>query len=205
MRREYDFAAKLYDPLLHIFLNPIRKAVVEELTEYKDSLIIDLCCGTGNQLKILEKNEFKSLHCLDLSDPMLQVAKKDASNIEIYKADATRTPFDDDTFDVGIISFAVHEKDRIIQDKLLNEAHRIIKGDGVLLIVDFDFDDQTAKIAKFFINTIEKIAGGEHYRNFLNYKLNSGLNGLIKPDKFELIKKSRRSLNSIAIASYKIM
>ncbi len=205
MDKEYNFAAKLYDPLLYLFLNPIRKAVMDELYEHKDSVIIDLCCGTGNQLKILEKNKFKSLYCLDLSKPMLEIAQKNFSNIKIYNEDATKTPFDDETFDVGIISFAIHEKDRVTQDKLLDEAYRIIKNRGMLLIVDFDLDEETTGIASGFINIIEKMAGGDHYKNFLSYKKNNGLNSLINGEKFELIKKKKRSFNGIAISSYKVI
>lgn len=205
MKKEYNFAAKLYDPLLYLFLNPIRKAVMDELSEYKDFVIIDLCCGTGNQLKILEKNEFKSLYCLDLSEPMLEIAQKNFSNIRIYNEDATKTPFDDETFDVGIISFAIHEKDKTTQDKLLEEAHRIIKKDGILLIVDFDLDENTYSIARLFINIIEKIAGKEHYKNFLSYIKNNGLVSLINDNEYILIKKKRKSFNGVSISLYKVL
>ena len=76
MKEEYLSSAKIYDPMLYLALNPIRLAVMEELSQHKDSVILDLCCGTGNQLKLLSKNGFKNLHCLDLSEAMLNVAEK---------------------------------------------------------------------------------------------------------------------------------
>lgn len=90
--KNYDLVAKMYDPLLYLFLNPIRKKVMNELQEFKEHSIIDLCCGTGNQLKFLAKNDFKSLHCLDISSSMLDVAKKGEYNINYYNEDATSTP-----------------------------------------------------------------------------------------------------------------
>lgn len=205
MTREYNLAAKLYDPLLYLFLNPIRKIVLAELAEHKDSLIIDLCCGTGNQLKVLEKNKFTALHCLDLSESMLEIAQHGTSKIKIYQADATKTDFADNTFDVGIISFAIHEKDRLTQEDLLKEAHRIIKQDGVLLIVDFDFATDTSWLAKSVINMIERIAGGEHYKNFVSYRENKGLNSLMQEDEYRLIKQNKRAFNSIAINRYQVV
>jgi len=112
MKEEYVSSANIYDPMLYLALNPIRLAVMDELSQHKDSSILDLCCGTGNQLKLLSKNEFKNLHCLDLSEAMLKVAKKGEHSIEIYTEDATKTSFDDATFDIVMISFAIHEKDR---------------------------------------------------------------------------------------------
>jgi len=203
MKKEYDNKAKLYDPLLYVFLNPIRKAVLDELGEYKEKAIVDLCCGTGNQLKILAENDFKSLHCLDISDSMLNIAKQSNFNINIYNEDATKTSFEDEKFDIALISFAIHEKDRDTQERFLEEAHRILKKDGMLLIVDYDYDKSTSKIVSGFITIIERIAGEEHYKNYRNYIQNNGLLSLINNEKFQLIKKNRRSFNGVTISTYK--
>lgn len=203
MKKEYNLIANLYDPLLYIFLNPIRKEVLKELQAYKGQLVIDLCCGTGNQLKLLAKNDFDLLYCLDLSSSMLEIAKKGDYHINIYNQDATKTSFDDNSFDIGLISFAIHEKDRDTQVRLLNEAHRIIKQDGRLLIVDYDYDNLTSKIVKGFITLIERIAGKEHYTNYKNYIANKGINSLVEKEKFELIKRNRRGLNGVSILVYK--
>ena len=72
MKSDYDFIAKIYDPVLYIVLKPIRIAVKNVLLKYREKSIIDLCCGTGNQLKLLSKNGFKNLHCLDISNSMLE-------------------------------------------------------------------------------------------------------------------------------------
>ena len=112
LRNKYEFSAKIYDPLLFLALNPIRKAILKELIDFKESRILDLCCGTGNQLKMLSKNGFKNLHCLDLSEPMLEVARKGDHSIRIHQEDAARTAFKDKEFDIVILSFALHEKDR---------------------------------------------------------------------------------------------
>jgi len=205
MKEEYASSANIYDPLLYLAINPIRLAVMDELSQHKDSAILDLCCGTGNQLKLLSKNGYRNLHCLDLSEAMLKVAEKGGHPIEIYIEDATETSFDDAAFDIVMISFAIHEKNRETQEKLVEEAHRLLKEDGTILIVDFSFDEKTTKLGKMGIDFIERMAGGEHYHNFKGYIANDGLESLIKADKFELVKDSRRAFNGVTISTYRKM
>ena len=202
MKEEYLSSAKIYDPMLYLALNPIRLAVLKELSQYKDSAILDLCCGTGNQLKLLSKNGFKNLHCLDLSEAMLNIAKKGGYPLKIYNKDATETNFDDAAFDIVMLSFAIHEKDRETQEKMIAEAHRILKEDGMILIVDFSFDEKTTKLGKVGIDFIERMAGGEHYLNFKKYIANDGLASLIKADMFALVKDSRKAFNGVSISTY---
>jgi len=52
------------------------------------------------------------------------------------------------------------------------------------------------------IDLIERIAGGEHYRNFKGYIENDGLESLIKADKFKLVKDNRRTFNGVTISTY---
>lgn len=202
MKEEYDFSASIYDPLLYLALKPIRSAVLDELLPYNDSSILDLCCGTGNQLKLLSKKGFTNLHCLDLSKAMLKVAQKGNYPIEIYAEDATKTSFDDAAFDIVMISFAIHEIDRETQEKMMAEAHRLIKEDGFDLIVDYSFDEKTTRIGRMGIDLIERIAGGEHYRNFKNYIANNGLESLTKADKFKLVKDNRMTFYGVTISTY---
>jgi demethylmenaquinone methyltransferase/2-methoxy-6-polyprenyl-1,4-benzoquinol methylase len=203
MKSNYGFTAKIYDHIFYLALKPIRIAVMNELLKYKEKIILDLCCGTGNQIKLLSKYGFRNLYCLDISDSMLEIAKRSDSSIKIYNEDATKTNFDNTSFDVVIISFAIHEKDRNTQQALINEAYRIIKKDGLMLVVDYVFDNKTTKFGRILINIIERIAGREHHRNFKNYIQNKGLSSLIKKDKFKLIKYNRMSSGAVTISIYK--
>ena len=202
MKSEYDFIAKIYDPVLYLVLKPIRIAVMKLLLEYKEKSILDLCCGTGNQLKLLSRNGFKDLHCLDISNPMLEIARKNDYRIKIYNEDATKTNFENESFDIVIISFALHEKDRSTQESFINEAHRLIKKDGFILVVDYDFDNKTPKLVKIGISIIERIAGKEHYNNFKGYIRNNGLLSLINKDKFKLIKAHKRLFSGVIMSMY---
>jgi ubiquinone/menaquinone biosynthesis C-methylase UbiE len=205
MESNYSFMAKMYDPIFYLALKPVRIAVMNELLKFKDKIILDLCCGTGNQIKLLSKQGFKNLSCLDISDSMLEIAKRGDSSIKIYKEDATKTNFDHASFDLVMISFAIHEKDRNTQQALITEAYRIIKEDGFLLVVDYVFDNKTTKFSQILIRFIERIAGGEHNKNFKHYIQNEGLSSLIKKDKFKLIKCHRMSSGAVTISIYQKM
>ena len=198
-----DFIAKIYDPLLYLALKQIRIAVKNELSKYKDKPILDLCCGTGDQLKVLSKNGFKNLHGLDSSDSMLKIVRKGNCPIKIYAEDATKTGLKTGSFNLIIISLAIHEKDRSTQENMVNEAHRIMKKNGLLLIVDFVFDERTRLPGKLGIVFIERMAGKEHYKNFKSYIKNNGLSSLLKPEKFEFIKSERKLFNGLSISLYK--
>jgi len=203
MKPSHDFTAKIYDPVFYLALEPIRIGVMDELLEYKEKAILDLCCGTGNQLKLLSKHGFKNLHCLDISDSMLTIAQKNDFPIKIYREDATKTSFRDGAFDIIMVSFALHEKDRKTQEALIEEAYRIMKTGGLMLAVDYVFDSKAAKYSKILINIIERIAGGEHYQNFKNYLQNNGLSSLIKKEKFKLVRHRRMSSGAVMISLYR--
>ncbi|MFH1850903.1 MAG: methyltransferase, partial [Candidatus Neomarinimicrobiota bacterium] len=67
MTGNYSLVARLYDPLLNWVMRPIRRTVLRELIGDRQAAIVDLCGGTGDQLKLLAHNGFSNLHCVDLS------------------------------------------------------------------------------------------------------------------------------------------
>jgi len=56
MKSNSGFIANIYDPIFYLALKPIRIAVMDELLKFKEKIILDLCCGTGNQIKLLSKH-----------------------------------------------------------------------------------------------------------------------------------------------------
>ncbi len=193
-----SFTTLIYDPVIGLALRSTRRTVTLLLQEYKNRRIVDLCGGTGAQLKHLAQTGFSDLHCVDLAPDMLAIAQKGNYPINIYERDATRTGFPDRYFTVAIISFALHEKDQPTQSALIREAFRLLEKDGILAVVDYRFDSFTHPLVQKVIETVEWIAGGLHYNNFRQYLKNNGLESIIPKNLFQQ-ECSIRKLNSGAV------
>lgn len=175
---EYNWMAPVYDPLLHAGLYKIRKRVTAIAHELQAARIIDICCGTGNQLKYLHKHGFRNVTGVDLSDAMLKQVDKGGAVISCDKQDATAMEFDAGSFDLGIISLALHEKSRSDAGKIMQEARRIIRTGGHLMVVDYVFDSRTSLLGRAMVTTAEFFAGRQHYKNFRKYLRYGGLHTL---------------------------
>ena len=190
--------AKLYDFLLYPFLNNIRKKTAKIIIQLNPKSVIDICCGTGNQLEYLMNTNIK-LTGIDLSPAMLKVAK----HIDCYEQDARDIQFPDNSFDLVMIQLALHEKSFDDQKMIIDEASRIIRNNGHLLIVDYEFNEKTKSYSRYVINAIEFMAGKEHFRNFKEYHKNECTNKLIDNNKFLLERKVLIAGKSMALQIYR--
>ena len=192
------FASRLYDFLLFPFLHNTRKKTAQLVTQLNPQSVIDICCGTGNQLSYLHNKNIE-LTGIDNSEKMLKQSK----NIKCHFQDARNIDFSDNTFDLAMIQLALHEKPFEDQIKIINEAYRIIKPNGHLLILDYEISQKTNKSSKYIIYIIEYIAGKDHFRNFKQFHKNNCTNSLINNDKFYLEKQELIAGNSMSLRLYR--
>lgn len=190
--------AKLYDLLLYPFLNKIRKKTAKIIIQLNPKSVIDICCGTGNQLEYLKNTDIK-LTGIDLSPAMLKVAK----HIDCYEQDARDIQFSDNSFDLVMIQLALHEKSFEDQKMIIDEASRITRNNGHLLIVDYEINEKTKPYSRYVINAIEFLAGKEHFKNFKEYHKNECTNKLISNNVFLLEKKVLIAGKSMALQIYR--
>lgn len=167
------FFAKTYDLVFFPVMHPIRKKVASEINQSNCRVVIDMCCGTGNQIKYLKRLNLKKVIGIDISDNMLAVASKSCENGICIKKDASKTDYADNEFDAAILSFILHETTPQIARKIANEASRIVKNNGFIFITDYVFDKNTFTIAKMVSQLIERLIGGQHFMNFKNYYKNN--------------------------------
>lgn len=132
--------ARVYDYEKY-FLFPIRKSAAQFLRLKPPAKVIDVATGTGAQAYELAKLGL-DVTGVDLSPEMLEQAKKklrDKSlNLRFLHADATELPFKDNEFDGASISLGLHDMPYEIELSVLNEMKRMVKRDGVILIVDYN-------------------------------------------------------------------
>jgi demethylmenaquinone methyltransferase/2-methoxy-6-polyprenyl-1,4-benzoquinol methylase len=143
----YKAISRVYDLLDIIYFNNTnrnpRKAL-SNLVDNQDSKILDICTGTAaNAIAVAKRNKASKIIGIDLSKEMLHIAKKKVmmnglNNIKLLKMDASDTSFQDNTFDVIIMSLVLHEIPNELARKIIIEAKRILKPEGKLLVMDWE-------------------------------------------------------------------
>lgn len=175
---EYRYAAKIYDPLLFPFIRPIRNKVIELVKRYHYQSILDVCCGTGDQLKLLKQYGFDA-EGIDISEAMLSVARNGKITADCKHQDATQMHYGETKFGLVMTAFSLHEKPHNTARRIVEEMVHVTTEGGDILIVDYELSKKTSRLSKKLIYFIEWIAGGEHYRNFKAYIDQGGLPALL--------------------------
>lgn len=101
--------------------------------------ILDVATGTGAQAFELAKLGHDVVG-IDLSPEMLAQANKKLTlslSLRFLRADGTRLPFKDNTFDASSISLGLHDMPYEIDVLVLQEMKRVTKKNGMILIVDY--------------------------------------------------------------------
>ncbi len=167
------FLARIYDKVLHFPILTIRNSIVKTIINGGAKSVIDMCCGTGNQITYLRKAGIKGVMGIDISDNMLHQAWRNGLKDVCVKMDASDTTFQGNSFDVAIMSFSLHEMLAETAQKVFLESKRIVKPGGLLILVDYSFDKHTRPLGRFSARALEKFVGGDHYRNFKFFMANN--------------------------------
>ena len=177
---DYVRLAGIYDPLTAPLLREIRNDVCAVAQSRHLDLILDMCCGTGYQVILLQQRGLKAIG-LDISARMLSVARKKSGNrVAFVEGDASHAPFRKARFAGIIITLALHEKEQDVQHRIVEEAKYLLKQEGRIILVDYTQPlGLPARIAHGAIHLIERAAGRKHYHRFRAYLKNGGLEGLL--------------------------
>ena len=191
--------ASTYDLFLTPFLIGVRRKVIEIADSLHPDNVVDLCCGTGHQLKLMKKSGYENLTCVDLSENMLRVAAKGKYSPDCRLCDASNTGFDENSFDMALISLALHEKSKVKASAVLSEAHRILKPGAYLVVSDYSVNDDTPLYAINVIRFFEFLAGGEHWRNYKKYMKTGGLSQLHDQSLFKIDSRHSAAAGGISV------
>lgn len=195
---EYNLFAPIYDWVLYPFMHGIRLDVLNIVQDLKPDRIIDVCCGTGDQLRLLKRNNIEALG-IDLSEAMLKVARRGKFSVRCLKQDATAMALRDRSFDLALVSFALHETEWAKALSIVGEIHRILQPAGHLIAVDYELAPAAGSAAKAAIHAIEYMAGKRHFSNFMRYRRRGGLQKLIDPCCFAPVQDHFHGQGSIVV------
>ena len=121
--------------------------------------VLDIGGGTGYLAKRLAPL-CREICVLDKSPRMLTHVE---SRVQVIQGDALATPFEDNDFDIGLLTDVFHHIED--QPQLIREAHRVVKPGGKLLIHDSDGSHWQVPIASFF----EQLFVGKVYKRTRTY------------------------------------
>ena len=166
----------LIDPLLFSSHNCAASLV------QKGEKVLDVACGHGTLSLLIEQNTGNRVTGIDLDPDMLGAAMKAAkrkknSHTMFMLMDATDlSAFTEKEFDVAVISLAIHQFNPADGLKVLKEMKRVAEK---IIVVDYSWP-MKAGFFWWMTRLIERIAGGDHYRNFKQYMQNGGIDPLLK-------------------------
>jgi len=199
--QDYQFIAPFYDFLLGPFMRSIRRDVLKIVLQLKPENVLDVACGTGDQLRLLRENNIDAVG-VDMSEAMLTICRKANPDADCLLQDATNMAFQNKRFSLAMISFVLHETGWESAAGILEEIHRVLQPSGHLLVVDYSDFSQTPFYTRQAIRMIEFMAGRRHFKNFCTYQHMGGLKTLIHKNQFRPISINHRTSHSIALGLF---
>ena len=177
----YTPVAPFYDILAGSFLRFARKGIVRGAEEQQCRRILDVACGTGEQAIMLAK-EGLDVAAIDLSPAMLRVAReKSPPAIAYLLGNAEALPFGSGSFDCVTISLALHEMAPETRIRTTDEILRILTPGGKLIVFDYAaLKDWKSAFGLSILGLLERIAGGEHFKNFVRFIQTGGIDQFLK-------------------------
>ena len=173
-RRYYDIFSKYYDAFIRLHSrgdkDDTRDFLVgsAHLGNYSAPRILDICCGTGSVILTFKERCPESMAIgYDFSHGMLRKAQeKNINGGAIFvEGDAAALPFGDNSFDVVTCSHALYELKGESREKALREMKRVVRPDGLVLIMEHEIPRRPLIRLLFYIRMLSM--GSEDAREFV--------------------------------------
>lgn len=187
--REYARLASRYDSRWSFYVRSSVENTVARLPLRKGQRVLDVGCGTGQLLDVLQKR-MAPVHLLgvDLSSKMLAVARSRLPNaLPLVTARSEQLPFLDASFD-WIVSTSVFHYFREPQVALC-EFHRLLKPGGSLVITDWCHDYLACKICDAYLRVFSR----SHFRTYTRNQFDR----LLRESSFEPVAIDRYRISRI--------
>ncbi|MBF0331579.1 MAG: class I SAM-dependent methyltransferase [Candidatus Omnitrophica bacterium] len=146
--RTLDHVAAVYDTLSPLMLFGQEARMSRQCLEFVKApgilSVLDIGCGTGTltvEIGRLLSEKSGRVSGVDAAPKMVEVAVKKAAgctNVYFDVAAAEELPFLDASFDYALSTFFFHHIDLELKVRALDEAFRVLRPGGSLVIIDVD-------------------------------------------------------------------
>jgi ubiquinone/menaquinone biosynthesis C-methylase UbiE len=172
--------ARLYEPLLGRLVGGLRRAGLDLLPPRVGMHVLDVGCGTGAHLAL-----YAAAGCrvfgVDISEAMLCEARRRlGGGALLVGAEATRLPFDRDSFDLVVAATLLHGLPPGERVAALREMARVAGGRGAVLVIDYapgPVQGLVAHLARALGSAVEALGG--HWAGYRSFRAAGGVPGLV--------------------------
>lgn len=197
---------RLYDLAFGGVLRSVRRRVAAAIAGEGLFPWLDICCGTGSQLRGLDREtDGRTAIGLDLHPGMIRYAAVRAPSRAFVRGDAAVLPFKAGVFRAVSVTLGLHDKDPGIRTAMMEEAKRVLAQGGRFVAVDFETPrNPGARFGSLFARAIEWTAGGSHYANGRDFLRRGGLEIFLREHGFVEIARRDIATGSISVVVSRI-
>lgn len=190
---------RLYDLAFEGMFKGLRRRVASAVEEEGLYPWLDICCGTGSQFRGTGGTS-GPVFGLDKSAGLVRYAAARAPGIPFICGDAARLPFKDGMFRAVTVAFGLHDKSPEVRRAMMAEARRVLAQGGRLVAVDFENPwSAKSRVGALAVRAIERLVGGEHYRNGREFLSRGGLRAFLRESGFVETARHEIEVGSISI------
>jgi ubiquinone/menaquinone biosynthesis C-methylase UbiE len=201
----------LYDLAFGRMFRGVRKWVARRVGEGRLYPWLDVCCGTGDQLRrrgigpmpagVREENQGPAVNLaigLDISLGFVRYAAAHAPDGLFVCGDAARLPFKDASMGAVSVSMGLHDKPFEVRTAILAEARRVLVPGGRLVAVDFERPwNAASRAGAMFAWAVERLAGRDHYGNGRDFLRRGGLRAILRENGFAEVERRDIAFGSL--------
>ena len=176
-------AAALYRGVIDRALDGVHRRMAHLLLETAEiPILVDCCCGTGGLLRHLARDHRAgSALGVDLNPFALAEASRAVGPGQVVAlGDVRQLPLPIASVDGVGISHALHVVPSSARPAILRELARVIRPGGLVVIADYDPEGAASAFTRSSLFAIERLAGGDHYRNYRDYMASGGIVPLLE-------------------------